>query len=347
MKFTTCTADLDHALRAIAPAIGVRSSHPILDCCLIQANADGTAVVTGFNLDLGITCTIPATVTTAGAVALPYRLLAGLVSRLEGDEAVTLADGALSASSGSYSLAAQSAEDYPALPAVEAAETQLELAGAVRACMVAVSTDAAKQMLTGIHLGDGHLSATDGHRLMRCAVDLPDGLAMTLPATTMKLLADHSCSVVAAKGQAVITTDEGIRVYSRVLDGTYPNVAQLIPASFEHTMIFNRHRLTRALERVAIIAEATNGVVKLTAADGKLTITAEADANNGRESLAYDGTGNGMWAFNVAYLLDGLKAFRSAESVELNCNAATTPVVLRPAGDDGRTYLVMPVQVRS
>jgi len=345
MKFTTCQSDLDFALRTVAPAIGVRSSHPILDCCLIQATK-GAATITGFNLDLGITCTIPAAVEADGAAALPYRLLAGLVSRLDGDEAVTIADGAMTAAGGSYGLATQSAEDYPDLPAVEAAETQLELAGAVRDCMVAVSTDAAKQMLTGIHLGDGHMASTDGHRLMRVAVDLPDGLSLTLPASTMKLLADHSCSVQAAQGQAVITTDEGVRIYSRILDGTYPNVAQLIPAGFQHVMTFNRHRFTRALERVAIIAEATNGVVKLTAADGMLAITAESDANNGREVVKYDGTGKGVWAFNVSYLLDGLKVFRSAESVELNCNAATTPVVLRPAGDALRTYLVMPVQVR-
>ena len=346
MKITVCQADLDYALRTIAPAVAVRSSHPILDCCLITA-ADGAASITGFNLDLGITCTIPAAVETDGAVAMPYRLLAGLVSRLEGDEAVTVADGALTAAGSSYGLAAHSSEDYPELPAVEASEEQLALSGAVRACMVAVSADASKQMLTGIHLGDGHMAATDGHRLMRVAVDLPDGLSLTLPASTMRLLADHSCSVQAAQGQAVITTDEGVRVYSRILDGTYPDVAQLIPASFGHTMLLNRHRFTRALERVAIIADATNGVVKLTAADGTLAITAEADANNGREVVKYDGKAKGTWAFNVAYLLDGIKAFKPAEAITLHANAATTPVVLTPAGVEGVTYLVMPVQIRA
>lgn len=346
MKLVVCQADLDHALRTVAPAIGVRSSHPIMECCLITAEAS-TITVTGFNLDLGITCTVPATVSTTGAIALPYRLLAGLVSRLEGDEAITIADGTITAISGSYSLAAQSAEDFPDLPVVEASEDQLALSGAVRRCMVAVSTDASKAMLTGIHLGDGHMAATDGHRLMRVAVDLPAGLALTVPASTMKLLADHTCTIAAAKGQAVITTDEGIRVYSRILDGTYPNVASLIPTSFKHTMTINRHRLTRALERVAIIAEAHNSIIKLTAADGELVITAEADANNGRETIAYDGTSDGSWAFNVTYLLDGLKAFKPAETIELCANAATTPVVLRPLDQDDVTYLVMPVQIRT
>ena len=82
--------------------------------------------ITGFNLDLGITVAgLPAAVETDGAVALPYRLLAGLVSRFEGDEAITLADGALTASAGSYGLAALDAADYPAMPVVEAASAEL------------------------------------------------------------------------------------------------------------------------------------------------------------------------------------------------------------------------------
>jgi DNA polymerase-3 subunit beta len=88
-------------------------------------------------------------------------------------------------------------------------------------------------------------------------------------------------------------------------------------------------------------------IVKLTASNGELQITAENDANNGREVLAYDGTAKGTWAFNVHYLLTGLKAFRGHDEVTINANSATTPVVIRPTGNDDVTYLVMPVQIRS
>ena len=346
VQFTTCQFDLDNALRTIAPAIGVRSSHPILDCCLIQA-ANGTMSVTGFNLDLGITVTAPAVVETEGAVALPYRLLAGLVSRMDADQAVTLHDGGLTASSGSYGLAVQDAADYPAMPAVEAPSAELALSAGVRACMNAASTDASKALLQGIHLANGHMEATDGHRLMRYAVDLPAGIDLVLPASTMRLLQDHTVTIAHAGGQAVITTDDNITIYSRILDGTYPDITKLIPTTFEHVITIDRHRFTRALERVALIAEAHNSVVKLTATPGSLTITAEADANNGKELLTTDGTATGTWAFNVHYLLDGLKAFKGHDAVTLSANAATTPVVLTPAGVDGVTYLVMPVQIKS
>ena len=345
MKAITCQADLDHALRTIAPAVGHRSSHPILDCCLIQA-AGGTMTVTGFNLDLGITCTIPAAVETDGAVALPYRLLAGLVSRFEGDEALTLADGALTASAGSYGLAAADAADYPDLPVVDATSSELHLSAGIRACMACASTDAAKQLLQGIHLGGGHMEATDGHRLMRYAIDLPADLNVVLPASTMRLLQDRVATIAIAKGQAVIDAGDGITIYSRILDGSYPDVAKLVPDAFKHTITVNRHRFTRALERVAIIADAHNSIVKLTAGSGGLEISAEADANNGRELLAIEGAATGTWAFNVHYLLDGIKAFKPAEAITIHANTATTPVVLTPSDMDGVTYLVMPVQIR-
>jgi DNA polymerase-3 subunit beta len=348
VQFTTCQFDLDNALRTIAPAIGVRSSHPILDCCLIQA-AGGIMSVTGFNLDLGITVTAPAVVETEGAVALPYRLLAGLVSRMDADQAVTLHDGGLTASSGSYGLAVQDAADYPGMPAVEAPSAELALSAGVRACMTAASTDASKALLQGIHLANGHMEATDGHRLMRYAVDLPSGIDLVLPASTMRLLQDHTVTIAHAGGQAVITTDDNITIYSRILDGTYPDVAKLIPPIFEHTITLDRLRLTRALERVALMAEAHNSVVNLLIGDkDTMVITADSDGSNGTEAIKYTGTtGKLALAFNVHYLLDGLKAFKGHDAVTLSANAATTPVVLTPAGVDGVTYLVMPVQIKS
>jgi DNA polymerase-3 subunit beta len=345
MKLITTQADLSHALRTIAPAISTSNSHPILSCCLVAASG-GTMTVTGFNLDLGITVRVPAAIDTAGTVALPYRLLAGLVSRMDDGEPVTLSDGAVSASSGSYGLAVCDAADYPAMPVVEAPGAELDLTAGVRACMAAVSTDASKQILQGIHLAAGFMESTDGHRLMRVPVALPDGIDLVLPAATMKLLQDRMVTVAAAKGQAVIDAGDGIVMYSRILDGTYPNVAALIPTSFEHAMTLDRHRFTRCLERVALIAEAHNSVVKLEARNNDLIITAEADANNGRELLHHDNTAKGAWAFNVHYLLDGLKAMRHAEAVTLSANSATTPVVLRPTSMTEQTYLIMPIQIR-
>ena len=343
MQLLISRADLNHALSTIAPAIASRSSHPILDWVHLSATGDSTLVLTGFNLDLGITIAIPASIDTSGAVCLPYRLLSGIVGKLPDDAAISLHDGLLSAAGASYGLATHDPADYPDLPVVDAPEAAVDLTAGVAACMACCSTDHSKAILQGIHLSGGHMEATDGHRMMRLPVPLPDGINLVLPATTMRLLAERSVSIAAAGGHAVINAGDGITIYSRIIDGTYPNVAALIPESFKHQLTVNRRALAAALDRVAIIAE----IVKFTAKNGELEITAETDASNGCEVLSYDGTAKGAWAFNVHYLLTGLKAFRGHYEVTINANSATTPVVIRPTGDDDATYLVMPVQIRS
>jgi DNA polymerase-3 subunit beta len=267
---------------------------------------------------------------------------------MDDGEAVEIADGAVSAPGGSYGLAVSDAADYPAMPVVEAPSADLDITAGVRACLMAASTDASKQVLQGIHLAGGYMEATDGHRLIRLAVDLPDGINLTLPSSTMKLLQDRTVGIAAAAGQAVIDAGNGITIYSRILDGTYPDVAKLIPDSFQHAITLDRHRFARCLERVALIAEVHNSVVNLLIGDkGTMVITADSDGSNGTEAIKYDGkAGKLALAFNVHYLLDGLKAFRSAETVTLSANGPTTPVVLTPVDDTDRTYLIMPVQIR-
>jgi DNA polymerase-3 subunit beta len=115
--------------------------------------------------------------------------------------------------------------------------------------------------------------------------------------------------------------------------------------------VLDRRGFVSALERVAVLADQHNNVVKLSSDpdSGKVILRADAqDVGSGSEALAAELTGEAIEiAFNVRYLLDGLKVMGS-DQVALQCNAATTPAVLEPVGEDAAfTYLVMPVQIRS
>ena len=70
--------------------------------------------------------------------------------------------------------------------------------------------------------------------------------------------------------------------------------------------------------------------------------------SSGSEQVAADVEGEPIdIAFNVRYLLEGLKAI-ATDRVRMRFNAPTTPAVLSPVAEDGDyTYLVMPVQIRS
>lgn len=353
MKLTLAQSDLNAALRVISRAIPARATHPILTGVLLTAT-DGSLQLTGYDLDLGIETTIPAATATPGSTVVPYRLLSDIVSRLDGADAITFAlDGTrltLTAAAASYSLSVATADDYPALPAVATdAAAAIDLTAALAAVLPACSTDAAKQLLTGVHLAaDGttlRLEATDGHRLcmrtMPC--DLP-AIDCTIPARTLQLIR-QPVAIAIDKAHASLTLPDGTRIISRILDGTYPNAAALVPSAFKATLTTDRTQLLHALERVAVIADQHNSVVKLESSAKALKVSAEAETNSGNESIATTGKLPTL-AANVHYLIDGLKAFDDA-TVTINANEPTTPVVITADSDTIQTYLVMPVQVRS
>ncbi len=353
--------------------------------------ATGRVSLTGFDLNLGIQTSFPAAVESSGAITLPARLFSEIVSRLSADGPITLhceEEGEqveLTSLSGSYRMRGMSADDFPDLPLVQSGTPiQLDVEALVkglRATLFASSSDEAKQVLTGVHLlleGDAlECAATDGHRLavlrLDHALSQPPGAAddgaagggpeaepfsVTVPARSLRELerllggrpSGEPLSLFCERGQVVVLSADQV-LTSRSLDGTYPNYRQLLPDAFQRRIEVDRRAFTSALERVAVLADQHNNVVKLTSdpLQGTLTIRADAqDVGSGSEGLAAEIEGEGIEiAFNVRYLLEGLKVITS-DRVALRCNAPTTPAVLVPVGEDGAfTYLVMPVQIRS
>ena len=385
MKVVCSQSELNAALQLVSRAVATRPTHPVLANVLLTADAGTNRLsLTGFDLNLGIQTSLAASVETSGAITLPARLLGEIVSRLASDSPITLATEEageqvqLTSLSGSYQMRGLPADDYPELPMVESGMTlKLQPAGLVQALkgtLFASSADEAKQLLTGVHLRFNakalEAAATDGHRLAVLQVedalqdaadvsdDAADGFAVTLPARSLReverLMAgwrsEDPVSLFCDRGQVVFLAADQM-VTSRTLEGTYPNYGQLIPDGFNRTLALDRRGLIAALERIAVLADQHNNVVKFTSQpdEGVVQISADAqDVGSGSESLAASLTGDAIQiAFNVRYLLDGLKAMGS-DRVVLHCNAPTTPAVLKPEGDEEAfTYLVMPVQIRS
>ena len=385
MKVVCSQSELNGALQLVSRAVATRPTHPVLANVLLTADAGSNRLsLTGFDLSLGIQTSLAASVETSGAITLPARLLGEIVSRLSSDSPVTLAvdesgeQVQLTSLSGSYQMRGMTADDYPDLPMVESGMTlklQPErLVQALKGTLFASSADEAKQLLTGVHLKFNQraleAAATDGHRLAVLNVDdaLQDaavadasdeqGFAVTLPARSLReverLMAswrsDEPVSLFCDRGQVVFLAADQM-VTSRTLEGTYPNYGQLIPDGFTRTFGMDRRALIAALERIAVLADQHNNVVKFSSQpeDGVVQISADAqDVGSGSESLPANLEGDAMQiAFNVRYLLDGLKAMGS-DRIVLHCNAPTTPAVLRSdEASEAFTYLVMPVQIRS
>ena len=182
-------------------------------------------------------------------------------------------------------------------------------------------------------------------------------LSVTIPTRSLREIeklvslrsSENSIKLFYDKGQVVFISSNQI-ITTRTLEGTYPNYSQLIPDTFSKIFNFNTKILIDALERIAVLADQQSSVVKIKLDNNDLaSISADAqDIGNANEAIPVSYSGEDFnIAFNVRYLLEGLKVIAS-ENVLLKCNIATTPAVFVPEDNlNSFTYLVMPVQVRS
>ena len=343
--------------------------------------------LTGFDLNLGIQTSFAATVNKSGAITIPSKLLSEIVNKLPNESPVSLIVPELSdnillkSDRGSFNLKGLVSDDYPKLPFVESG-TSLDLnpnllLKALKMTLFSSSNDESKQLLTGVNFKFKkqtlQSAATDGHRL---AVVLSneqdqdinslniesnnttiDDFSVTIPTRSLreieKLVSlktkEEKIKLFYDKGQVVFISSNQI-ITTRTLEGNYPNYSTLIPDSFSKIFKFETRSLIDSLERIAVLADQQSSVVKIKFDEDNFAfISADAqDIGNASESLPVSFSGEKIEiAFNVRYLLEGLRVI-SSEYVLLKCNNPTTPAILVP--EDNKlsfTYLVMPVQIRS
>ena len=377
--------ELNNAIQLVSKAVSSRPTHPILANILLTAD-EGTNKIslTGFDLNLGIQTSFDGTVKNSGAITIPSKLLSEIVNKLPNETPVSLEvdedseNILIKSDRGSFNLKGIPSDDYPKLPFVESG-TSLNIdpssfLKALKSTIFASSSDDSKQLLTGVNFTfkQNYLesASTDGHRLAVALIGKKENietkdnslsnegeLSVTIPTRSLREIeklvtinsSENSIKFFYDKGQVVFISSNQI-ITTRTLEGDYPNYSQLIPDTFSKIVNFNTKKLIDSLERIAVVADQQSSVVKLKL-DNKDLASISADAQeigNANESIPVTYSGESFnIAFNVRYLLEGLKVIVS-ENVILKCNLETTPAVLVPEDNlNSFTYLVMPIQVRS
>lgn len=374
MKFVCSQGDLNTHLSIVSRAVPSRPNKPVLANILVKVDDSSQRItLTSFDETLGIQTSFSAQVDAGGLLTIPAKLLGDIVAKLPSEDLDFCQLDAepvitLTCSAGKYQVRGMDAADYPKLPLVEngevanvAAESILE---GLKGSLFATSSDETKQVLTGVHVvaepENLEFAATDGHRLAvvksidDSGVDL--AIDVTVPGKALRELerllqaypGDNPILLRFDPTQVVFELDHQ-RITTRLLEGQYPNYRQLIPRQFERQLTIDRKHLIAALERIGVLADQRNNIVKLSiiSSEQALALSVEAqEVGSGREEMTAQVTGDSLdIAFNVRYLLEGLRALPSDE-VQLQCNSATSPAILTPVSSSQMTYLVMPVQIR-
>jgi len=363
MKFSVEKSALAVGMQAVQNVVSTRSTLPILSNVMITAESDAVYLSTT-DLDVSVRCRVEGEVLETGATTLPVRRLSGIVRELPDGKLEMESDEkdqtSLTSGSSFFKIVGLPADDFPALPEAEGEFSYLidqnVFREMLRKTSYAASTDETRHVLNGVMLSfrNGKLTAvaTDGRRLALAEneVEFPEEseVDMILPskavAELMHVLKDTGSIRIYPKKNQVVFSFEGTVLASKLIEGTFPNFRQVIPAHCEERVTLEREQLLMALRRASLIIADRTSATRLTFDDNKLVIlTMTPDVGESRETIPikYGGTPITV-AFNPDYMMDPLKNLTTDEvSIELTDNLS--PAVVKC--DIPFLYVLMPMRV--
>ena len=131
------------------------------------------------------------------------------------------------------------------------------------------------------------------------------------------------------------------------MQGQFPKYNQLIPQTFPKEAVVDKFSLISALERVAVMVNEKNSIVKFEFADNQLKLSGDSpEAGNSQDIIDVKYTGEPLTiAFNYKFVLEFLKIVES-EEIAVKLNSSLSATVFAPCSEEDYIYLVMPVQLR-
>ena len=369
MKFTCEKSLLVSALSIASRTVAQKSAISVLEGIYIKAGLH--LYISGYNLETGITVTVPADISENGECVMPARLFFDIIRKLPDEEVSISIDKSFKVSIrcgiSSFTITAMDAEDYPELPDVEFENAvkipQRELRDLISGTIFSTSEDKSRRpVFTGclMEVSDDSITmvAVDGFRLAmrRYYPDEPTERKMkfVVPAAALKevekILGDTDDPASFTLGRKHILFEMGgVTLVCRILEGDFGDWRQFVPVNNPILLTANRSRLMASIDRVGLlISEKIKSPVRCKFGENVgdfRTVTTIGEAHDVCD-LAGDGHELEI-GFNCRYLLDALKAVPE-EEVVLELSNGLSPIVLTPCDKSGKfAYMVLPVRLKA
>ncbi|WP_306044657.1 DNA polymerase III subunit beta [Nioella sp. MMSF_3534] len=372
MKISIERAALLKAVSQAQSVVERRNTIPILANVLIEAEGD-TASFRATDLDIEVVDKTAAVVERPGATTVSAVTLHEIVRKLPDGALVQLSDdgtsGRLEVNAGrsSFQLATLPREDFPVMTSSEYSANFSAKAPDLRRLFdkskFAISTEETRYYLNGVymHVAQGEdgpalrCVATDGHRLARVDMPLPQGAenmpGVIVPRKTVgelrKLLDDDEMSIAVSVSETKVRfATPDITLTSKVIDGTFPDYTRVIPMGNTRRMEVDASEFAKAVDRVATVSSERSRAVKLSLDEDRLILSVNApDSGAAEEELAVAyGDEKLEIGFNAKYLLE-IASQVDRENAVFLFNSSGDPTLMREGNDTSAVYVVMPMRV--
>ncbi|HYM81106.1 MAG TPA: DNA polymerase III subunit beta [Candidatus Limnocylindria bacterium] len=377
MELTIQQPDLAYAVGKAFGSVSARSPMPLLSCVLLEADQGGLRV-TGTDLEVTTSVTVPCIVKGAGKAAVSARHLNEVVRKMpRGPLHLSLAGEQCEIKYGEGKgwsrFPTQSAADFPRMPDLKP-ETKVTLEAATLGRLVArtgyaVSNDATRPMLGGVLVQGSEQQvvfvSTDGHRLARATrkgaytgvgkdgVIVPSRALGVVSRTADEATSPIDVEIAAGRNQAGFTAQVGeyrVQIVVRLLQGPYPNYEQVIPKNNAKELRVRREDLLEAVDIVASHADNVTRQVRFAVRSGQIGVSSATELGAGEHEIQAEYQGDAMdIGYNATYLIELLRSIPS-EQVAFRLNNALAAGIVEPVGglpeaEEELLCLIMPLRL--
>lgn len=368
MRFTIAREKLQDALTAVAATVPAKTTLPVLSNILVETSERGIRL-SGTDLDMAVSTEVTADVESQGAITVPAKKLTEIVRELpaapvrmgaSGEQKVTLECGR-----SKFRLLGLPRDEFPTFPVVKFEESWRIRSGDLQKLIAhtafAVSTEESRPILNGVlwelRPGRMRMVATNGHRLAKIETPTPDGQGrsedLIIPPKALEQLrrlfpAEEELEI--ARGDNHLGFRSPLTaVYTRLIEGPYPNYEQVIPKDNDRSALADKNALFQALKRMSVVASDATHRIRLSFNAGVLKFSVQTpDLGEAQDELpiTYDGDPLDI-GFNASYLLEILR-YMPTDEVRLTFKAPERAATVEPVGwNDPAKYmcLIMPLRL--
>ena len=368
MRFTITREKLQEGLTAVAASIPAKTTLPVLANILLETTEKGIRL-SGTDLDIAVSTEVAADVETSGAITIPAKKLSEIARELppspvkmatSGEQRVTLDCGR-----SHFRLLGLPRDEFPSFPNIKFNESWRVRSGELQKLIshtsFAVSTEESRPILNGVlwelRPDQMRMVATNGHRLAKMQVPIKSSgmpsADLIVPPKALEQIrrlfpADEELEI--ARGENHL----GFRspftaVYTRLIEGPYPNYEQVIPKDNDKYAIADKGALISALKRMSVIASDQTHRIRMSFNAGMVKFSVQTpDLGDAQDELPVRYEGDQLdIGFNASYLLEILR-FMPTEEIRLTFRAPERAATLEPEQwSDPAQYLclVMPLRL--
>ena len=363
MKFVCSKSDLVSGLQIVNKAVPSKTTMSILECVLVDAT-EGVIKFIANDMELGIQTEINGNILERGFIAIDAKIFFDIIRKLPDSDVTIDCDNSgkvtISCEKAKFSIVGRNADDFTYLPSIEKIDgisvSQYTLKNIIQQTIFSIAENDANKMMSGelfeVNQDTLKLVSLDGHRISIRKVKLQNSYEykkVVVPGKTLsdisKIISDSTDSNV-----DIYFTDKHILfefdktvVVSRLLEGDYFNIDQMLSSDYETKMTISRREMLDCIDRATLLVkEGDKKPVIIAIDDEKMELKINSTIGSMDEEIEIEKQGKDIIiGFNPKFLIDALRAIED-ENIDIYMVNPKAPCFIRDK-DGAYIYLVLPI----